>query len=151
MIENDDSDGILIDSFFLITDDHEYGITGWCIESGTEPQGYDGFASTNNSCGDTAYYTNYDTLCIDNDPDECAPGQIISYFDMDATDQYITVGIPEGASNLDVYDIPTCNPTTNPTTNPTMTPTVDPTQSPTPSPTGRQGTGIQPSFFVKIR
>eukprot|EP01084_Bolivina_argentea_P243058 407543_1 len=130
------TDDLIIDYVFLWeTDTIWYSISAWCVLTSSTPPGFNNIASwkiNDFNCG--SQYTHYNTLCINNNINDCGPSQQMLYFDMNSPNSYETFSQWNAYTNYIIHTF-TCNPTSDPTTNPSNYPTINPTYIPTINPT----------------
>ena len=143
MIDNSDSfDAAIIGSITVATVPdpstyYLYFISGWCIPKDQVPIGFTFISSWEapdmfNKCTDTQT-RNFNTICIDNDSAECAPGKMMMYFDSELPNYFVYDSTWEDASAVVVEDT-FCSQDSGPsipsTNIPTKRPSNDPSQSP---------------------
>eukprot|EP01083_Nonionella_stella_P016008 44762_1 len=149
MIENDDSDAMIIDWIkFTTSSGTWYGVDAVCAPIAFLDR--DGWLTAESNCGST--YT-MDEFCIDNENTGCGPAKQIYYFDTSTPDAYISyarresgVGIAIGSNTCEPTNKPSTNnpsndPTTNPSHNPTNIPTERPSKNPTNNPSNNPSNG----------
>ena len=76
VIDNNNDNGVGIDSVFLRTQDANYTIDAWCKPDNDGNVGETEYSF--NSCD--SGYTAYDILCIDKEATDCAPYVVVMYF-----------------------------------------------------------------------
>ena len=131
MLDNSDSmNAAIIDSITLGFSDRStwYQIAGWCLRNDSVPNGYTTepsweWTGSSNNC--QSGFRQFNSLCIDGDSDDCAPGKQMIYFDVNAPNQTRYDSPLDDASNI-AMDFPTCDPTKSPTRIPSTLPTNSP-------------------------
>ena len=84
IIERPDDDAVGIESAFLELDDATYSMDAWCLPDDVDNLQYTKEVINTypiNTC--PSGYTAYTNLCIDREPDDCAPHRVLLYFDME--------------------------------------------------------------------
>eukprot|EP01083_Nonionella_stella_P008140 23494_1 len=140
MIENDHSDGFIIDRIAFHTSSGSwYGISGRCVDNAllaAQSNVFDfspAYTEDELSCDSN---TSNVVFCIDNQNNECAPAKQIIYFDTSRANEFIPNATWSDGTNV-IPQIVSCHPTSRPTKHPTSRPTKHPTTQPTKYPTSR--------------
>ena len=84
IIERPWSGAVGLESAFLELDHATYYTDAWCLPDNVEKLQYTkSWSNTypNNTC--SSGYTAYADLCIDQEPEDCAPYRVMLYFDME--------------------------------------------------------------------
>ena len=148
LLDNSDTaDAPIIDSIvvWLFQRHIYYHISGWCIHNESVTNGFTNIEDWELKGADNHCHgmRNFQTLCLDNEPDDCSFGKMMLYFDPEMQNATRMDSPLEDAANVTVENI-TCSPIGNPTIYPTESPirssssepTTHPSDFPTNIPTG---------------
>merc|ERR1712228_325876 len=124
MISNMDTDNaVILDNVYVwaYEQQHWFGITGWCVPTASKPSGFnnDWIYNINYCLSLTQSYDAWSEICIDNEgsggDNDCSPGQIMMYFDINLPDAWRYDSPWEDVSNLQNVQPISCSPTKYPT------------------------------------
>eukprot|EP01083_Nonionella_stella_P091795 256707_1 len=111
LIQNSHTDSASFNNMVVQTTQNYYAIDGFCIRDGsTNGPWFSTYETSSTEC-ESADYTHYDAICIDNQNHDCAPERQVVYFDSNRTNIAITNALWRDGTDIDIAEsISSCEP-----------------------------------------